>query len=171
MRNGLAVAFTILLALPTAAGQSVPDFGGRWVAVEPVSLAGQELRITQDASAITLEQMRFRSRQVNDEFGRPQGDAKGELERTSYRLDGQPTISTRVAGDSQQVRSTLRWEKDQLLLTDAYPATRLRFERRLRLAAPDRMVLEHRRPAVTADDPVDSSAAVLEPARIVFERR
>jgi hypothetical protein len=171
MSNCLVPVFVALLALPVTADQNVPDFTGRWVAVEPASIAGHELRITQDASAITLEQTRLRSRQTYDDSGRPRGEAKGEREKSSYRLDGQPTISNRGAGDAQQVRSTLRWKNDGLLLIDTYPATHLKFERTLRFAARDRLVLEFKAPPVTSDDPVASSAAVLEPARIVFERR
>jgi hypothetical protein len=171
MRNVLVLAFTILIGLPTVTAQSVPDFSGRWVAVQPVSIAGHVLRITQDNSTIRLEQLRLQSRQVYGTFGQRQGDAKGEQETTSYRLDGQPTITTNAANDPEQVRSSLRVEKDRLVLIDLYQSTGLRFERTLQLAAPDRLVLEKKRPPVTSDDPLASSAGILEPVRVVFERR
>ena len=114
--GGAAVALSILPWLHPAMAQSVPDFSGRWVAIEPAAVAGHELRIRQDDAVITLEQVRVDSRQAYDNLGRPVGDPKGEQESTTYRLDGKPTIAARSAGDGQQVRSTLRWETDRVVL-------------------------------------------------------
>jgi hypothetical protein len=155
----------ILVSSPTA--QERPDFSGRWVAVEPASAAGHELRITQDQIALRLEQVGLDPKQTFDQLGRRQGPAQGNVESTTYRLDGKPTIG---AGTDQQVRSSLRWDKNRLMLVDNFD--RVRFERRLTLDGQGRLIVERLRPAAPADQPSDEAASrIVEPTRIVFEKR
>jgi len=52
-----------------------------------------------------------------------------------------------------------------------HQATGLRFERSLTLDPQGRLVLVHRHPAATSDEPARSSERVLDPVRIVFEKR
>lgn len=169
MRAALLGALAVVLA-PGAAGQARHDFAGRWTAVEPAAVAGHELRIVQDDAKLTLEQLRPDSREVYDGFGRRVGEGQGVRESTTYRLDGTPTIALRGAGDPQQVRSSARWDRNRLVLSDVYTATGLRFERTLTLDPHGRLVLTRRRPEA-GHEPTAASTSVLQPARIVFERR
>jgi hypothetical protein len=163
----LALAAMPAIAVAGVASQTPADFSGRWVAVEPQTIAGHELVITQDAATLRLEQMRLRSGETYDEFGRRQGPEKGERESTSYRLDGQSSVTNL---DGRSVRSSLRREKGRILLRDVYQPPGPTFERRLSLDNRGRLVLEHRVP-VPGGDPAQASEAVLDVRRIVFERR
>lgn len=107
----LALAAMPAMAVAGVASQTPADFSGRWVAVEPQTIAGHELVITQDAATLRLEQMRLRSGETYDEFGRRQGPEKGERESTSYRLDGQSSVTNL---DGRSVRSSLRREKGRI---------------------------------------------------------
>ena len=163
----LALAARPAIAVAGVASQTPADFSGRWVAVEPQTIAGHELVITQDAATLRLEQMRLRSGETYDEFGRRQGPEKGERESTSYRLDGQSSVTNL---DGRSVRSSLRQEQGRILLRDVYQPPGLILERRLSLDNRGRLVLEHRAPA-PGGDPAQASEAVLDVRRIVFERR
>lgn len=155
-----------------AAAQAPPDFSGQWLAVEPVSVAGHELLITQDDATLTLMQSRLYSGQVFNIYGKPEGHEKGDLELTTYRLDGKPVITSRAADDPQPVRSSLRWERNRLVLIDFYQGIGLRVERTLGFDRKGRLVLERRRPvAASYLPPVHHSLGVSEPRRIVFEKR
>ncbi|HJR61806.1 MAG TPA: hypothetical protein VJ813_20530 [Vicinamibacterales bacterium] len=158
----LATMPATLLAIQTPA-----DFSGRWTAIEPQKIAGHELVVMQDAGTLRLEQMRLRSGETYDEFGRPRGPQKGERESTMYRLDGEVLVTKR--GD-QSIRSSLRRDNGRILLRDQYQPPGVTFERSLSFDNRGRLVLEHRRPA-PADDPSQASETVLDIRRIVFERR
>jgi hypothetical protein len=153
----------------TISAQTKTDFSGHWVAAEPSGAAGHELRITQDAETLKLEQPRLWSQQSTDTFGRVRGPAAGERESTIYRIDGRP-ITSRSGDDARQVRSTLSWKDGQLQLTDVYAETGVRFQRILTLDGKGRLVLEQRLPVVSGDAPAASSAEMARPRRIVFER-
>jgi len=168
--NAALLGVLAMVLVPGAAGQTRHDFDGRWIAVEPDAVAGHELHIVQDDSTLTLEQVRLNSREVYDGVERPVGEGNGVRESTTYRLDGTPTVAVRASVDPQQVRSSARWERNRLVLSDVYTATGLRFERSLALDQHGRLVLTRRIP-VMEQEPAVRSACVLEPARIVFERR
>ena len=156
----------------TLSAQTRPDFAGRWIAVEPAAVVGHELRIVQDAQTLKLEQVRLDSQAFADTLGRVRGPGEGERESTNYRIDGQPTIARLSHHDSRQVRSTLIWnDAHQARLLDVYPDMHARFERTLTLDTKGRLILEHRRPATSSDDPGAASADIAKPRRIVFERR
>lgn len=171
MKTVLLCALAIALG-PAAAGQDQgrQDFNGRWIAVEPGAVAGHELRISQDDATLTLEQVQLGSRDVYDGFGRQVGEGSGVRESTTYRLDGKPTIAMRAAADPQQVRSSAWWEDDRLVLADVYTATGLRYQRTLGFDDRGRLVLI-RRAGSMYQEPATRAGSVLEPARIVFERR
>ena len=124
-----AIVWILLAALPgvIAASQSRPNFNGRWVAVEPATVAGHELVIVQNGSTLKLEQVRIRSQETYDSLGR-RVDPAGQRESTLYRLDGEVTVTGRA---SETVRSSLIELPDAFVLRDTYHAVRLRFERRL----------------------------------------
>lgn len=168
MRTVLLLA--VLLSPASATHQIRQDFSGRWIAVQPESVAGHELHIEQDGSALTLEQVRLDSRQVYDAFGRRLDEAKGVRESTTYRWDGKPVIAARGAAETQQVRSSARWDRNRLVLSDVNPDTGVRFQRTLALDQHGRLVVERRRQHV-GHEPEAASLSVLEPVRIVYERR
>jgi hypothetical protein len=171
MRLAVLTAGAVVLGLTFQAAQSPPDFSGRWVAVAPAAVAGHELRITEDAQMLTIEQSRIQSRQTFDSFGRRSGEGPDTMERTSYRLDGTVTVSTaRGSGEPQQVRSSARWDKNRLVLSDLYPATRLRFERTISFDQQGHLVFETPRPP-SGNEPSSASASMLDPVRVVYERR
>jgi hypothetical protein len=62
MRIVLPVTFAVLLSQTTFTGQAPANFSGRWVAVEPSSVAGHELHIRQDDDTLTIGQVRIGSR-------------------------------------------------------------------------------------------------------------
>jgi len=161
------MAGTAALSIALSA-QSLPDFTGRWLAVEPESVKGHELHITKDNSILQLEQVRLTSAEVYDSHGRRVGNPKGERERSTYRLDGERTVTKSVV---QPVHSWLRTGTDHALLTDLYQDTGLRVERKLSLDDRGRLVLEQRRPAVTSDEPAPASGQILIASRVVFEKR
>ena len=147
--------------------QPPPDFSGRWIAVEPQKVAGHELVVTQDKATLRLEQVRLRSGETYDHFGRPQPPLTGDRESTTYRLDGKAVV-TNDAG--QSVRSSLREDSGRIVLRDVYQPPGVNFERWLFLDDRGRLVLEHR-PLATGDEPVQASDRILDIRRIVFERR
>ena len=150
------------------ATQASPDFSGRWLAVEPQKVAGHELVVTQDTATLRLEQIRLRSGETYDEFGRRRGTRQGEQESTTYRLDGEALVTNR---GGQLVRSTLRRDNGRITLTDRYQPPGVTFERSLSFDNRGRLVLvlEHR--PIPGDDPSQASETVLDIRRIVFERR
>jgi hypothetical protein len=156
----------VTIPLTLFATQPSSSLTGRWIAVEPDKIAGHELVVTQDATTLRLDQLRLQPRQTYDEFGRP-GAEKGERESTAYRLDGQVLVTSR---GGQSVRSSLREDKGRLLLRDQILPPGVTFERMLSLDSQGRLVLEHRRSAVT-DDAAQASESILDVRRIVFERR
>ena len=158
-----------LAAVPVVllASQTPTDFSGRWIAVEPEKVAGHELVITQDTATLRLEQVRLESRATYDQFGRRQGPPNGTRESTTYRFDGTALITSY---EGQSVRSSLRRDGTRLLLRDVYQPPGMTSERRLSLDSRGRLVLERRLPP-PPDDSVQSSDAVLDIRRIVFERR
>ena len=158
-----------LVTIPVAllAAQAPADFSGRWIAVEPQKIAGHELVVTQDAATLKLEQVRLRSGETYDQFGRRQGPLKGDRESTTYRLDGKALV-TNIEG--QSVRSSLREDRGRILLRDLYQPPGFTFERSLSFDSQGRLVLEHRQLA-TADEPPQASERILDIRRIVFERR
>jgi len=172
MRFVLRTALVIVLGHAGLTAQKGPNFSGRWIAVEPASAAGHELLITQDDATLKLEQARLYSGQVFNKFGKSLGHEKGDQESTTYRLDGRSTTTSRAGDDPQPVRSSIRWSKARLVLIDFYQAIGLRVERTLAFDTRGRLVLEKRRPVPLADQPPESnSAGILEPKRIVFEKR
>ncbi len=158
-----------LVAIPVTlvAAQAPAGLNGRWIAVEPQKIAGHELVLTQSASILRVEQIRLRSGETYDEFGRRQGSQEGERESTSYRLDGRVLITKR---GGEWVRSSLRRNNGRILLRDLYQASGVIFERSLSLDRRGRLVLEHRLPG-PGDEPPQASERVLDVRRIVFERR
>jgi hypothetical protein len=171
MRLVFLTAGGVILGLTFQAAQSPPNFSGHWVAVAPASVAGHELRITEDTQTLTIEQSRIQSRQTFDSFGRRSGEGAEATERTEYRLDGKETVSTvHGSGEPQQVRSSARWNKDRLVLSDVYPATHMRFERAISFDPQGRLVFETRRPP-SGNEPASASASVLEPVKVVYEKR
>lgn len=171
MRFAFAIGCAALFAVVAVTAQNFQNFSGHWVAVEPHSVAGHELRITQDRDTLTIEQVSIDSRQTFDSFGRRVGQGAHAVERTEYRLDGHETLRTAIgSGEPQQVRSSARWDSNRLVLSDMYPQTRLRFQRTLALDKQGRLVFEMRRPP-TGNEPVSASEGMLEPERIVYEKR
>lgn len=157
----------VVIPVTLLARQTPADFSGRWIAVEPQQIAGHELVVIQDTAILRLEQVRLESGATYDSFGRPQGPQKGKRESTTYRLDGQTLVTNH---DGQSVRSSLRRDSSRILLRDLYQPPGVTFQRSLSLDNRGRLVLEHRLPPV-GDDPVQTSDAVLDTRRIVFERR
>ena len=171
MRIAIILTGAVVVSLTVVTAQDPQNFSGHWVAIEPQSVAGQELRIAQDTDTLTIEQVRMESRQTFDSFGRRLGERPGAVERTTYRLDGKDTIITiQGAGEPQQVRSSARWEKNRLVLSEVYPATRLRFQRTIGLDRKGRLVFETRRPA-SGNEPIAAAENMLAPERIVYEKR
>jgi hypothetical protein len=148
----LIVLGAVGLAVSPAA-QAVPDFSGRWVAVSPGSAAGQVLVITQDEASIKLEP------------GVVAGFAP------AYLLSGAAAIS--VLPGNLRVASSAHWRDGGLLLVDApHDAAILRHERRLALDSEGRLILERLQPRTPADAEIHiHSAEILEPTRILFEKR
>ena len=165
---GRAIVLVALAALPDLpqAGQSRPNFNGRWVAIEPAEVAGHELVIVQDGSTLKVEQLRIYSRETYDSLGR-RVDPEGRRESTTYRLDGEPTVT----GHAQEtVRSSLVEQANAFILRDVYHGVGLRFERRLSFKTGGRLIVEQLQPPIS-QDPERASEAVLEVRRIVYERR
>ncbi|HVH57558.1 MAG TPA: hypothetical protein VM791_14950 [Vicinamibacterales bacterium] len=170
MRIVLPVTLSVV-QLITVTAQAPANFSGRWIAIEPASVAGHELRITQDQDTFTVQQVRIESREAFDNLGRRIGEGAKATESTTYRLDGKPTVTmARGAGDPQQMRSSVRWDKKRLVLSDLYSATGFRFERVLSFDRQGRLVFERRRPP-SDGEPHTASAGVLEPVRIIYEKR
>jgi hypothetical protein len=167
MKTMLALLLPLAFLMP----QTPQNFSGHWVAIEPASVAGHELRITENTETLTIEQSRIQSRQAFDSFGRATGEDQGAMERTAYRLDGKSTVSMAGgAGTPQQVRSSLRWDKNRLVLSDVYAGTGMRFERTISLDGQGHLVFETRRP-YSGNEPSSASGNVLVPAKIVYEKR
>jgi hypothetical protein len=163
-----AFVLFVLAALPAVvfATQSRPNFNGRWVAIQPETIAGQELLIVQDGSTVRIEQVRIDARETYDRLGR-RVDAATRRESTTYRLDGEPTVTGRA---QETVRSSLIEQTDAFILRDIYQGLRLRFERRLSFDADGRLVVEQLQRPVS-QDPDRASETVLDVGRVVYERR
>jgi hypothetical protein len=163
-----AFVLFVLAALPAVvfATQSRPNFNGRWVAIQPEKIAGHELVIVQDSSTLRIEQVRIDARETYDSLGR-RADPGGRRESTTYRLDGESTIT---GGAAETVRSSLIQQPDAFILRDIYQGVRLRFERRLSFNADGRLIVEQRQPPVS-QDPDRASETVLDVRRVVYERR
>lgn len=156
------------LAPPIQNAQSILDLAGSWVALDPLSAAGHELRIRQDQGWLRIEQVRLTGRQVFDDVGKRSPGAPGERERTVYRLDG--SAETARLG-FETVQSRLIREGERIRLVDLYQSNGMRVERVLYVDDRGRLVLQHRRPTTTGDDPAAASQNILAPSRIVYERK
>jgi hypothetical protein len=149
----LLIALGVVALSGSPAAQAVPDFSGRWVAVSPGSAAGQVLVITQDEASIKLEPG------VLADF------------TPAYPLSGEAAVS--LLHSSLRVASSAHWRDGRLLLVDAPrdPAA-LRHERTLALDSEGRLILERLRPRTPADAEIHiHSAEILEPTRVLFEKR
>ena len=168
MRHIRLISFAIVTIPVTLLAAQIPaGLSGRWIAVEPQRIAGHELLITQDAATLRLEQVPLQHGQPYDELGRRQGPLKDVRESTTYRLDGQISISNR---DNQSVHSSLRQDNGRIWLRDVYQPTVVTLERSLSVDNRGRLVLEIRRPD-QGSDPDQASERILDIRRIVFERR
>lgn len=180
-----ALAVGVLSAVVYAGGHQPGYLAGRWIAVSPASAAGYQLEISQDESVIRFVYERPHSP--------PDLDANRDTvfylrETTTYRLDGSSTdnaritqafrsdgkpLSTRTMTAELPVRSRVVREKDALVLIEVTSESgHLRFERKLTLDVAGRLVVERRRPVDAVDqDAAFHSARILEPRRVVYERR
>lgn len=147
----LILGFVYTLALGVSA-QAPADFTGRWIAVEPASVAGKVLVIAHDVSTIKVQ-------------------PGAMLREASYSLDGK--ASTATADDGHRVRLSANWRDGKLLLVEAPQDPRLlRHERTLMLDSRGRLVLEQLKPRTAPDqEPVVQSERVLGSNRIVFEKQ
>lgn len=104
------IGFTIvgvLALVAAAAAQQRPDFSGRWVVVSPAEGAGQEQRVEQTETTLTLSH-----------------GAEGDDHRMAYRLDGSESRNVITSHGSDLVTlSRCTWKGGALTIQSSttYP--------------------------------------------------
>lgn len=99
--------FGVLVFVAALAGQSRPNFSGRWVQLSPSEGAGTEQRITHEGNQLLTQHA-----------------SEGDDHELNYRLDGVETRSV-ITSHGEEIVSKSRavWEQQQLVITTAteYP--------------------------------------------------
>lgn len=93
-----ATLICLLLFTAGAAGQTMPDFSGRWVVISP-GYTRQEVRITRTRTSLKVTQTLDR-----------------RTETVTYNLDGTPRREP-SAGPAEERWSSAAWQNGSLVLT------------------------------------------------------
>lgn len=147
----MPVALICLLLTAGAAGQKMPDFSGRWVAISP-GYTGQEVRITRTGTTLRVTQTLNR---------RP--------ESSMYNLDGTPRREP-AGGPAEEHWSTAAWQNGSLVLTDTLltETSEVRTTQSLSLDSTGRLILgttrmrrDLRRPPSAPSEPPQSKTVIV----------